>query len=121
MIYIVSGLPRSGTSMLMKMLEAGGIEILTDHRRSPDTDNPKGYYEYEPVKDLAADASWLRETEEKGIKVISHLLPYLPNDQNYKVLFILRPIEEIMASQAKMLKHRGDSPDAAGQDKLARK
>ncbi|MDZ7833036.1 MAG: sulfotransferase domain-containing protein [Desulfobacterales bacterium] len=121
MIYIVSGLPRSGTSMLMKMLEAGGIEILTDYRRTADVDNPKGYFEYEAIKKLAEDAEWINHIEAKGIKVISHLLPYLPRTQSYKVLFVLRPIEEVMLSQARMLERTGDTAGLEDQDKLARK
>lgn len=121
MIYIVSGLPRSGTSMVMKMIEAGGLDILTDHLRKPDTDNPKGYCEYEPVKALAKNAQWVYDVDEKGIKVISHLLPYLPADLEYKVLFVLRPIEEILASQAKMLERRGEPIDGRAEPALARK
>ena len=119
MLYIVSGLPRSGTSMLMRMLEAAEIEILTDNRRQPDTDNPEGYYEYEPVKNLSEDASWIKAVDNKGIKVISHLLPYLPADKPYKLLFILRPIEEILESQKKMLERGGEVFDEPSQKRLA--
>jgi hypothetical protein len=70
-VIIVSGLPRSGTSMLMKMLEAGGVEIVTDNLRQPDPDNPKGYYEYEKVKQLQKDADWIHTMRGKAIKVIS--------------------------------------------------
>ena len=121
MLYIVSGLPRSGTSMLMRMLEAGKIEILSDEIRQPDIDNPKGYYEYEPVKNLADDASWIKNIDNRGIKIISHLLPYLPADRSYKLLFILRPIEEILISQKKMLEHSKEPLDDAKQKRMTLK
>jgi hypothetical protein len=112
-IVVVSGLPRSGTSMLMKMLEAGGVPIVTDGLRTADEDNPKGYYEVERVKTLAeeTDRSWLAEARGKGIKVISFLLRSLPSDLNYRVIFIRRDIEEVLASQKKMLGRRGETDD----------
>ncbi|MBA3015006.1 MAG: sulfotransferase domain-containing protein [Proteobacteria bacterium] len=100
---VVSGLPRSGTSMMMKMLEAGGLPIYQDGMRVADADNPKGYYETEKVKDLAKDASWLGEASGKAIKIISSLLFYLPPELNYKVIFMRRNMTEILASQKKML------------------
>ena len=111
-IIIVSGLPRSGTSMAMKMLDAGGVSLVEDSIRTADEDNPKGYYEDERVKDLAQmdDKSWLRGARGKGIKIISHLLKELPPDHNYKVLFIRRHLDEVLASQAKMLERRGEDP-----------
>ena len=110
-IIVVSGLPRSGTSMAMKMLEAGGLPLITDGLRRADEDNPKGYYEYEPVKDLArsTDKSWLAEARGKGVKIISTLLRELPADYNYKVVFMRRDLSEILASQAKMLERRDES------------
>ena len=112
-VTVVSGLPRSGTSMLMKMLDEGGIPPLTDHERIPDEDNPKGYYEIERVKDLAqeTDGSWVAEARGKAIKVISFLLKSLPPDLNYRVIFIQREIEEVLASQRKMLARRGETDD----------
>jgi hypothetical protein len=112
-IVVVSGLPRSGTSMLMKMLEAGGLPIVTDGVRTADEDNPKGYYEVERVKDLAqeTDRAWLAEARGKGIKVISFLLKSLPPQFNYRVVFIRREIEEVLASQKKMLVRRGETDD----------
>ncbi|MCG6920477.1 MAG: sulfotransferase [Acidobacteria bacterium] len=114
-IVVVSGLPRSGTSMLMKMLEAGGVPIVTDGLRTADEDNPKGYYELERVKNLAeeTDRSWLAEARGKGIKVISFLLRSLPTDLNYRVIFVRRDIAEILASQKKMLTRRGETDDTA--------
>lgn len=112
-VVIVSGLPRSGTSMAMKMLEAGGLEIVVDNIRTADEDNPKGYYEDERVKDLAEmeDASWLREARGKVIKVVSSLLNYLPANNAYKVVFMRRNLQEVLASQAKMLERRGESSE----------
>ncbi len=121
-IIIVSGLPRSGTSMMMKMLEAGGLEVLTDGVRTADEDNPKGYYEFERVKDLdkTTDKAWVGEAKGKVVKVISFLLKDLPPDFNYRVIFMRRRIGEILASQNKMLVRRGESPDVAGDEKMAR-
>jgi len=107
-IVVVSGLPRSGTSMAMKMLEAGGLDVVQDGLRTADEDNPKGYFEFERVKDLAreTDKGWLREARGKCIKVISYLLKDLPRSNNYRVVFMRRDLEEILASQTKMLDHR---------------
>lgn len=102
-IYIVSGLPRSGTSMMMRMIKAGGIEPFTDNIRIPDDDNPKGYYELERVKQLERDHTWLHEVKGKVVKIISMLLYYLPSKYEYKVIFMQRNMDEILASQAAML------------------
>lgn len=107
-IYVVSGLPRSGTSMMMQMLEAGGIEPFTDRLRSADDNNPKGYYEYEKTKALAKDSSWIPETEGKAVKVIAQLLHHLPSDHKYKVIFMRRDMTEIVKSQQKMLGKKTD-------------
>jgi len=112
-IIVVSGLPRSGTSMAMKMLEAGGVELAVDGIRTADEDNPKGYYELERVKDLdkPGDKSWLRETRGKGVKIISFLLKDLPRENRYKVLFMTRHLDEVLASQTKMLDRRGEDTE----------
>jgi len=120
-IIIVSGLPRSGTSMLMKMLEAGGLEPLTDNIRAPDDDNPKGYYEFERVKQLEKDKSWLPEAKGKVVKVISMLLKHLPPEYFYKVIFMRRNMEEILASQKEMLIRRGESGSKVTDEELAEK
>ena len=114
-IVVVSGLPRSGTSMAMKMLEAGGLRVVTDGLRSADEDNPKGYYEDERVKDLhqQGDKAWLREARGKVVKIISFLLKSLPADNNYKVLFMHRNLREIVASQNKMLIRRREKNDTS--------
>ena len=107
-IVVVSGLPRSGTSMMMQMLEAGGLEILTDRIRSADESNPQGYYELERVKDLdkGGDPSWLEDARGKTVKIIAFLLRYLPENLNYRIIFMQRDLEEIVASQANMLLQR---------------
>src|SRR3990172_7400630 len=89
-IVVVSGLPRSGTSMMMKMLEAGGMPILTDGERSADIDNPKGYFELERIKNLEreTDKSYLRAARGKALKVISFLIKELPDDNDYRVIFM---------------------------------
>lgn len=103
MITIVSGLPRSGTSMTMQMLSAGGMEILTDEIRTADTDNPRGYYEYEPVKSMKKEPACLREEDGKAVKVVSPLLRELPLGQKYKIIFMRRNLREICSSQSAML------------------
>ena len=111
-ITIVSGLPRSGTSLMMSMLEAGGMMILTDNKRTADIDNPEGYHEYEQVKDLAkGNYSWLSKARGKGVKVISTLLPYLPMQHRYRIILMRRNMAEILASQKKMIINRGEDPD----------
>ena len=120
-VIVVSGLPRSGTSMLMKMLEAGGLEVLTDHVRQPNEDNPKGYYEFERVKKLPdGDTAWLKDAEGKVVKVISALLMHLPSDHTYKILFMRRDMEEILASQKQMLVRRGEPADKVDDGEMAR-
>src|SRR5882762_6422917 len=98
-ITIVSGLPRSGTSMMMSMLGAGGMSLVVDDRRVPDVDNPRGYHELESVKHLKEDASFLNDAHEKAVKIISKLLYDLPKDKHYRILFMRRDLSEILASQ----------------------
>lgn len=118
-IVIVTGLPRSGTSMMMAMLQRGGLAVLTDHIREADIDNPKGYYEFERVKQLdKGDHEWLAQAEGKAVKVITALLKYLPVDYTYQVIFVHRPPREIIASQNKMIEHRGTAPAPVGDDQL---
>ena len=119
-ITIVSGLPRSGTSMMMKMLEAGGMLPYTDNIRTADDDNPKGYYEFERVKKLPdGDTNWLPDAGGKAVKVISALLEHLPVEYNYRVLFMQRKMEEILASQKQMLIRSGQPTDRVGDEQLA--
>jgi Sulfotransferase domain len=117
-VTIVSGLPRSGTSMMMQMLDAGGIPILKDDVRQADDDNPKGYYEFERVKKIADDKAWLEEARGRAVKMVSALLPQLPNNYHYKLIFMRRRMEEILASQKVMLDRR-EQPAQVGDEKMA--
>src|SRR6266852_5382189 len=108
MITIVSGLPRSGTSLMMQMLGAGGMSILSDGERRADADNPRGYLEWERIKQLPKDPSCIAEAEGKAVKVISQLLLSLPAGHEYRVIFMQRPLPEVMASQDEMLRRRGN-------------
>jgi len=117
-ITIVSGLPRSGTSMMMRMLEAGGVSPLTDHVRKPDEDNPLGYYELEAVKQTKKDASWLQQACGKAVKMVYRLLYDLPPDHRYRVVFMRRKLEEVIASQDLMLSRRGRRADTLSRDRL---
>src|SRR5205809_5271301 len=100
-IVVVSGLPRSGTSLMMQLLHAGGIPALTDHIRAPDTDNPRGYFEFERVKKVKEDAAWLPDARGKVVKMVSQLLYDLPATERYRVVFMERDLEEVLASQEK--------------------
>lgn len=118
-VTIVSGLPRSGTSMLMSMLEAGGLPLLVDGVRTADEDNPKGYFEFERVKRIKQDKGWLVEARGKVVKLISQLLLDLPPDHRYRVVFVRRNIDEILASQKQMLIRRGTyKEDGIADDKM---
>ena len=115
---MVSGLPRSGTSMMMQMLQAGGLTCLTDELREADISNPKGYFEFEKVKSLRTDNSWLSEAKGKVIKIISHLLSCLPLQLDYKVVFMERDLGEVLASQRKMLENQGRSEEKMSDERL---
>jgi hypothetical protein len=119
-IVVVSGLPRSGTSMLMKMLEAGGLPIMTDAERSADIDNPKGYFEYERIKDLEkeTDKSYVREGRGKAVKVISFLIKDLPDDNDYRVIFLRRDLDEVLTSQSKMIDRLGTKDTSADREAM---
>ncbi len=119
-IVVVSGLPRSGTSMLMNMLDAGGMEIMTDSERVADIDNPKGYFEYERVKDLEkeTDKSYVREGRGKVLKVICFLIKDLPDDNDYRVIFMRRDLEEVLASQNKMIQRLGTEDSTAAEEAM---
>ena len=119
-ITVVSGPPRSGTSMMMGMLHAAGVPVLTDDMRQPDADNPCGYYEFEPVKHLRIDASWLSDAYGRAVKVIYRLLYDLPKHHVYRVIFMQRNIQECLASQRAMLIRRGVQGAALSDAELAR-
>ncbi len=119
-IIVVSGLPRSGTSMMMKMLEAGGLHVFVDNLRAPDPDNPEGYYEYERVKKLdKGDTAWVGQAQGQVVKVISALLEHLPPEYTYQALFMQRDIHEVLASQKKMLQRRGEAVDKVSDEEMA--
>ncbi|MGB8833858.1 MAG: sulfotransferase domain-containing protein [Candidatus Sulfotelmatobacter sp.] len=113
MITIVSGLPRSGTSLMMQMLSAGGMPVLSDGERQSDLDNPRGYLEWERIKQLPKDPSCIDQAEGKAVKIISLLLLSLPAGHEYRVIFMQRPLPEVLASQEVMQHRRGtDKPGA---------
>jgi hypothetical protein len=109
MIAIVSGLPRSGTSLMMQMLAAGGMPVLSDGERRADTDNPRGYLEWERIKTLPKDPGCIAEAEGKVVKVISQLLLSLPAGHDYRIIFMQRPLPEVLKSQDEMLRRRGSN------------
>ncbi|MFP6658841.1 MAG: sulfotransferase family protein [Pirellulales bacterium] len=117
-ITIVSGLPRSGTSLMMKMLEADGLTLLTDNFRRPDEDNPGGYYEYAAVKHTVRDAGWVSLARGKVVKVIHALLPHLPANEQYRVLMLERDLEEVVDSQQAMLQRSGNAGAALSRVEL---
>ncbi|MCP4602809.1 MAG: sulfotransferase family protein [Proteobacteria bacterium] len=118
-VTIVSGLPRSGTSMMIQALEAGGIPALTDNIRKQDEDNPKGYYEFEPVKKTKQDPSWVETAGGKVVKVIYKLLYDLPENYEYRVVFMQRNLDEVLASQKKMLERSGNPGAGVDDQKMA--
>lgn len=123
-IIVVSGLPRSGTSMMMKMLEAGGLQLLTDDIRAADESNPEGYFELEAVKNLdktgaGVDRSWLDTARGRGVKILTPLLAHLPETYNYRVIFMQRPLSEVISSQNKMLARAGAPADGLSEAEVA--
>lgn len=113
LVYIVSGLPRAGTSMAMALLQAGGIDLVVDGVRAADEDNLGGYFEYEAVKGIRDDVSWIYAARGKGIKVVSPSLRYLPRDLRYRVVFMRRDLNEVAASQEQMLRRLGKDVGAS--------
>jgi hypothetical protein len=119
-ITIVSGLPRSGTSLMMQMIHAGGIPALTDKLRQADTDNPRGYFEFEKVKQIKADRTWLDEAQGKVVKMVHLLLMDLPTDRSYRVVVMRRDLAEVIRSQQIMLQHSGKPGAALNSEPLAK-
>jgi len=119
-VVVVSGLPRSGTSMMMRMIVAGGMEALIDGQREADVDNPKGYFEYERIKDLEheTDKSYVRDGRGKVLKAISFLIKDLPDDNDYRVVFMRRDLDEVLASQEKMIDRLGSSDTDAQREAM---
>jgi hypothetical protein len=114
-LLIVSGLPRSGTSLMMQMLRAGGIEPMTDAKRAADEDNPEGYWEWEAIKKLPQDPRLIEQAEGKSVKVISALLPSLPGKHRYTIIYMVRPTEQVVDSQWAMLSRQGTQPKSEKQ------
>jgi predicted AlkP superfamily phosphohydrolase/phosphomutase/tetratricopeptide (TPR) repeat protein len=119
-IVVVSGLPRTGTSMMMQMLVAGGIAAYTDDHRRPDADNPRGYMEHEKATQLHRDQSWLPEARGRAVKVVAHLLPYLSDGEEYRVIFMHRALDEVVASQSAMLARLGRQGGGLSEREMAR-
>jgi hypothetical protein len=117
-VTIVSGLPRSGTSLLMQMLAAGGMPALTDNLRPPDEDNPRGYLEFEPVKTIKTSSAWLEEARGKAVKMVHLLLLDLPASYTFRVLLMKRNIGEVLASQRAMLRRQGKTGAALSDEQL---
>lgn len=118
-VYIVSGLPRSGTSMMMRMLEKGGLPVLIDGIRTADEDNPNGYYEFEAVKRTKEDSSWLDDAGGKAVKMVYRLLYDLPQCHHYKVVFMRRDSDEILASQRTMMERNSTTTNDISNDEMA--
>jgi predicted AlkP superfamily phosphohydrolase/phosphomutase/tetratricopeptide (TPR) repeat protein len=118
-IVIVSGLPRSGTSMMMQMLHAGGLPVLDDGQREADEDNLRGYFEYEPVRRMQKDNSFLADAKGKAVKVVAQLLAHLQPEYRYRVVFMERDMDEVLKSQGEMLERQGKHGASLGNDKLA--
>jgi len=118
-ITIVSGLPRSGTSMMMQMIAAGGVAPLVDNVREADIDNPRGYYEFEAVKQVKEDQSWLDEAQGRVVKMVYRLLYDLPPQYSYRVVFMRRDLDEVIASQEEMLRRLGKASDAVPAQQMA--
>ena len=106
-ITIVSGLPRSGTSMMMQALHKGGVEPYADTNREADSDNPRGYYEHEKATQLMRDRSWVPEARGKAVKIVAQLLNHLPKDETYRIIFMDRDLREVIKSQKAMLERLG--------------
>jgi hypothetical protein len=113
-VVVVSGSPRSGTSLMMRILEAAGVPLLCDDARAPDEDNPRGYYELAAVKRTAEDAGWLRDAGGRAVKVVQPLLRYLPSDRRYRVILMRRNPDAVARSQEAMLARRGAAPKPDG-------
>lgn len=117
-VVVVSGLPRSGTSLMMQMLAAGGMPVVTDAQRPADESNPRGYYEFAPVKRLhTGDTAWLADARGKAVKIVSALLPSLPTIYPYRIIFMQRALDEVIQSQIAMRERLGTLDDADA-DKL---
>lgn len=118
-VVVVSGQPRSGTSLMMQMLQAGGLEIVTDARREADADNPRGYWEWEAIKSLPGDPSLIDQCDGRGVKIVASLLIYLPPRARYKVIYMQRPSQEIARSQNAMIRRRNPEARIVDEERMA--
>jgi len=118
-VTVVSGTPRSGTSLMMQMLGAGGMELVTDGVRRADRDNPRGYFELEAARQLPADAPWLERAVGRAVKLVHVLVPRLPTRHSYRILLMRRDWSEVLASQRAMLLRRSGVPEGPDEDRLA--
>ncbi|MDG2332881.1 MAG: sulfotransferase [Myxococcota bacterium] len=118
-ITVVSGIPRSGTSMMMSMLGAAGLPLLSDDKRAPDPSNPRGYFEFEAVKSTQKDPRWLEGAAGHAVKVVHALLHALPERYAYRVLLMRRPLESVVASQNRMLQRLGQTGGGIDDERLA--
>jgi len=119
-VTVVSGLPRSGTSLMMNLLKDAGLPILSDGKRRADASNPGGYFELEAVKRTARDAGWLTAAPGRAVKVILHLLAELPGEYSYRVILMRRPIPAVVASQNRMLERLGKNVAGPGPERLSK-
>jgi hypothetical protein len=117
MTVVVTGLPRSGTSMMMQMLAAGGAGCLVDAQRPADRFNPRGYMEFAPVASLARDAGFLDHAAGKAVKIVIPHLFCLPTDPDYRLIFMLRDIQQVARSQQAMA--RANQPDQPALDEAS--
>lgn len=117
-VTIVSGLPRTGTSMMMQMLLAGGMTILTDKKRVSDEDNPKGYFELQNATRLHQQSDWLQDAKGGAVKIVAQLLPYLPNKYEYRIVFMQRDLNEVLGSQNLMLNRLQKKTTAISEQRL---
>ena len=117
-MLVATGVPRSGTSLLMQVLAAGGVPLLADAARSPDSDNPLGYFEWAPAKRLPRESGWVGEARGRAVKVVHALVPSLPPGPRYRVLLVRRAWPEVLASQAAMLARRGEGVPALADERL---
>lgn len=118
-VTLVSGVPRSGTSLMMRMLVAGGMRPLVDEHRPADVDNPGGYFEYEPVKKTREDASWVENAHGLVVKLVHVLVKHLPRDREYRVVLMRRNLREVLASQRAMLERLGKPGGRLDDDRMA--
>jgi hypothetical protein len=117
-IVVVTGVPRSGTSLVMQMLVAAGVPVLADAARVADADNPRGYYEFEPARRLPRESAWVAGARGRAVKVVHALVPALPRAERYRVVLVRRAWSEVLASQAAMLAGRGEAAPALAPERL---